>query len=271
MARAASFTANAPGGVINYVLKRPTTNQINQLGLRYSTDSNFIGTADFNRRFGGEHGLGVRVAGVVERGEDYHPGNDPHRYVGSIALDWSPVEAVHLQADAVLGRDAPRDGGGFQVFTAGAQAPIAPLNPRRQYAQPWEYQTHLTRIYGGKADWSVAPGWTLSLSGQRFDQPFTYFNAVYFLQPGRNYTGFVFNQKAQEKYTVGEAKLRGEFRTGPLAHVVTIAATTQYEQFFQSYRGFIPINPGSLDNPDLAIPEPANVLAPGKRYLDSTE
>lgn len=72
-------------------------------------------------------------AGVAERAENYRPGNDPHRYVGSIALDWSLVEALHLQAGAVLGRDAPRDGGGFQVFI-GSRALSARRPPEHAYS-----------------------------------------------------------------------------------------------------------------------------------------
>ena len=160
---AASFLYGfvAPGGTVDYALKRPTDSAFVNVAASYRSDSDVLGRIDVNQPLTGT--LGVRVNALYERGETYLDDDRQNRVAASIAADWRPSDALRVQADFTYLRTAPKSGGNATVLPFPGVPLPRPLNPRTRYLQKWERFRVGIYSYGLRGDWTFAPDWTLAL------------------------------------------------------------------------------------------------------------
>ncbi|WZB75790.1 TonB-dependent receptor [Achromobacter insuavis] len=90
-----------PGGVVNYVSKRPTAETRLALTTQVTDSGTVLLHGDAGGRFGGEDRFGYRVNLVDEQGDTYVDGGSIRRRSGSIALDWRITPDLVWSVDAL--------------------------------------------------------------------------------------------------------------------------------------------------------------------------
>jgi iron complex outermembrane recepter protein len=98
-ANALLYGITSPGGIVNFVMKRPTEEAYESISVSGASTGQVIGALDVSRRFGDESQLGVRVnlaAGHVASFVDFTGGP---KALASIAADWNPTSRLALKLD----------------------------------------------------------------------------------------------------------------------------------------------------------------------------
>ncbi|WP_441375421.1 TonB-dependent siderophore receptor [Acinetobacter lwoffii] len=105
---------STPGGVVNYVTKRPKDIQ----ALTFSADQHgqFSVATDLGGFWGDEQQFGYRINLVNEQVESYVDHVDGERYLAALALDWKTSEQSKLEFDLEAQRSEQRSVPGYQLL-----------------------------------------------------------------------------------------------------------------------------------------------------------
>jgi iron complex outermembrane receptor protein len=106
---------SAPGGVINYVTKRPTDTPLRSVVLETRERGTLYGALDLGGRFdNSDFGYRINVAG--ERLRSYIKGADGNRKFVSAAFDWRISPQALLQIDGDYQRKSQLTAPGYQLL-----------------------------------------------------------------------------------------------------------------------------------------------------------
>lgn len=259
----------APGGIINYVLKRPTDDPLRSLSTQVTDSGLALIHGDVGGRFGTDKAFGYRVNLAHEDGESYVKDNNSRRTAGSIALDWRITPDLVWRIDA-LAEHHLRTAGYFGVTPSAAGAsdwsgnaePPAPIDGSERIAPKWgrtytEYET-----YGTDLSWRITPDWKLSLAyrttefGQEVKHP-----AYFFANAQGDYEIFAENFSRRFEDQHAQALLSGKLSTGPVHHDLTFGVSrTKSDDLISSRYETTFLGPGNLASPaDFADPFANNV------------
>jgi iron complex outermembrane receptor protein len=86
-----------PGGVINYVTKRPTDEPYTAVSFSGTGYGQVVGAIDWSRRFGENNQIGVRINLAATDYQTFIPGVDGSREFGSVAVDWDPSDRLSFK------------------------------------------------------------------------------------------------------------------------------------------------------------------------------
>ena len=106
------YGASGVGGIINYVTKKPTEEQLNAITLGNTSGSNTYLHGDFGGQFDDEGTLGYRINLVTQDGETHIKQQNIKRNSVSIALDWQITDNLIIEINGnkrdhqVLGQQA---------------------------------------------------------------------------------------------------------------------------------------------------------------------
>ena len=219
-----------PGGIVNYVTKRPTAAPLRSVTVEASERGTLLGAVDVGGRFE-DRRFGYRVNVAGERLRSYVKGADGHRNFISGAFDWQISPQALLQLDADYQKKSQVSVPGFQLIN-NKTLPNIPADTMLNN-QPWSYpvQTESSNIgarftYQFNQDWNA----TVSANSHSFKRD--------------DYTAFPYGCGAQELYpgfcdngdydvydyiSLGERKkpqavqamVQGKFATGAFSHAVT--------------------------------------------------
>lgn len=222
----------APGGIINYKLKRPTDETLRSIGTQITGSGQWLLHGDIGGRLGAGAEVGYRVNLVHEAGDTYVDGGSAHRASGSVALDWRITPDLVWQVDALKARHTRRGAywalyptsDGMEGDWTLAQPP-APIDGSKRLAPSWSRNRSEHDTYGTDLNWRIAPDWRLSVayrnseSGREFMQP------VLFASATGDYSGRVWSYATRFKSDQAQAQLSGKFTTGPIAHDVVVGTS----------------------------------------------
>ena len=219
-----------PGGIVNYVTKRPTDKPLRSVTVEASERGTLLGAVDVGGRFE-DRRFGYRVNVASERLRSYVKGADGRRNFISGAFDWQISPQALLQLDADFQKKAQVSVPGFQLIN-NLTLPNIPANTMLNN-QPWSYpvETESSNIgarftYQFNQDWNA----TVTANSHSFKRD--------------DYTAFPYGCSAQELYpgicangdydvydyiSLGERKkpqavqamVQGKFATGAFSHAVT--------------------------------------------------
>lgn len=255
----------SPGGLINYVTKRPTADALNTLNFSVNQYGNAKTHADLSRR--SEAGtLGLRLNAAVEHQKSYIHANSSERYFASLATDWLISDATTLQLDFEHERRNEVNQPTFRVTTSG-QLP-SHINPRRFVGQNWaRYPTEMN-IFSGKLDHALNDNWSMlaefNWGRQMRDQSTMNLGNS---QPNGDVSfNFFDSPNQQQDFINTRLSLNGTFNTGPIQHELSVGLSShrfkyRYDEYFWGSLGFGTnlYNPVRFANPHL--PTGSNYLA----------
>ena len=95
---------SAPGGLVNYVVKRPTEQDLRTVRIETNSRGSLLGAIDLGGRFGENREFGYRINVASENLKPITHDLDGNRNLFSLAADWRitrdsvPVSYTHLRA-----------------------------------------------------------------------------------------------------------------------------------------------------------------------------
>jgi iron complex outermembrane recepter protein len=231
---------SSPGGLINYVTKRPAltksiTVQSDQRGSSY-------GALDLGGVFGSRDQFGLRLNLAGESMHSYVHNTNGSRLFGSLAADWRISGSSVLKADFEYQNKVQRSVSGYQLL-GGTTVPtnVSPsvLPGSQWWAKPNTFDTYNTSL---RYDFSLNSKWhghvAASRSNSLIDDNVAYAYGCYYVESCSTATpGYFFS--ATGDYDVydyrspGELRrddqvegiVSGQIRTGPIRHDVTVGVS----------------------------------------------
>ena len=225
---------SAPGGVINFVTKRPTDTPLRTVVLETRERGTLYGAVDLGGRFEDSR-FGYRINAAAERLRSYIKGADGNRKFISAAFDWRISPQALLQVDADYQRKSQITAPGYQLLN-NATLPNVPADQLLN-DQPWTRSVETTSSnVGVRFDYKFSPDWAATISANQHNfkrddyTAFPYGCGAQDLYPGfcgnGDYDVYNYISKGEKKSPLtAQALLQGRFATGALQHELTAGAS----------------------------------------------
>ncbi|MGQ7864054.1 TonB-dependent siderophore receptor [Pseudomonas sp. 32A] len=229
----------SPGGLLNYVLKRPTYQRYNSVTLGNAGGENYYLHGDFGGPIDSEGKFAYRLNVLTQDGETAIDLQKRRRQMISLALDWNISDDLQVQFDA--SHKESHTGGltSYWYFADQAYRPSASsLDTDKLYSQKWAFSDNETDKAGVRAKWRLNDIFSLrgAIAAQKYTQEYTY-TGPQIDAPGV-YTQplYAFAPIETQEYS-GYLFLDSQFATGPLDHKVTLGyqGNTARSLMYQSH------------------------------------
>ncbi|MBP6404805.1 MAG: TonB-dependent siderophore receptor [Ramlibacter sp.] len=126
---------SAPGGLVNYVVKRPTQRDLREVRLEATSRASVLAAADLGGRFGADRAFGYRLNMAAEQLRPVTRALDGERQLLALAADWRINRDSVLEAEIEWSHKRQPSQAGFSLL--GGRLP-APVDPRINLNnQPW--------------------------------------------------------------------------------------------------------------------------------------
>jgi iron complex outermembrane recepter protein len=158
---------SAPGGLVNYGVKRPTDQNLREVRLEASANGSVLGAVDLGGRFGEGQAFGYRLNVANETLRPITKNLDGQRNLFALAMDWRFSPASVLSAEVESSHKTQPSQSGFSLLGNTLPAPVDPrLNLNNQ---PWSQPSDFDATTGTlrfeqslNADWR----WSAQLGSQ---------------------------------------------------------------------------------------------------------
>jgi len=238
-----------PGGIVNYVTKRPTNAPLRSATVEVSERGTLYGTVDLGGRFE-DRRFGYRINAAAADLHPYVRGANGDRQFVSAAFDWQITPDALLQLDMDYQRKAQITAPGFQLIQ-GTTLPTGVSAKMLLNDQPWTRPvTTKDSNVGLRFEYKLAPDWLATVSGNKHwfkRDDFTAFpygcsneGAGYY--PGYcangDYDVYDYQSTGERKSPWGvQAQVQGQFATGALRHALTVG--TSYSERHDSFGDYV--------------------------------
>lgn len=228
----------APGGTINYILKRPTQEFSSSLSTQVVDSGLLLLHGDIGGRAGQGDQFGYRVSLVHEGGDTYIDQGESKRTSGSIALDWHITSDIIWQIDAMQGehtRDVtypwvtPNSTGTAAGGFASNGKPPKPVDGSKRIAPDFgRTYTDFTTI-GTNLNWQFTRNWSAAIAYRKTEEGREFMNGgIVLSSPEGDYEIFAQNFSGALTSEHAQGIVSGRVETGLVVHDVTLGYS-QYE------------------------------------------
>ncbi len=221
----------APGGILNYVSKRPTETRTFSVDVGYRSDSLFSEHIDAGGRFGADQRYGYRLNAVNEQGDVYFGSRLSRQALGA-AFDARLSEDLSLSADLIYQRrriDSPMPYIAADYLTGNTL--LRPIDGDVRLGSDGA-AADTRSAYGAlglqwqlDADWQLRLDYSALRTDQRFNQEY-----FYLTDQAGNYTDMTFAGHNINQFNVAQLLLQGRFATGSWEHQVVAGLSRQRQQ-----------------------------------------
>jgi len=224
---------SSPGGVVNYVTKRPTATPLLSSTVGVSERGTLYGAVDAGGRFEDTR-FGYRINAAGEKLRSYVRGADGDRTFVSGAFDWQVTPDALLQLDLDYQHKSQLTAPGYQLLANDILPPnVSPKTLLNN--QPWArpVETSSSNI-GLRFEYRIAHDWNASVAVNKHwfrRDDFTAFpygcsNEGDGFYPGYcangDYDVYDYQSTGERKSPLGaQAQIQGKFTTGALRHQAT--------------------------------------------------
>jgi iron complex outermembrane receptor protein len=238
-----------PGGIVNYVTKRPTNTPLRSATVEVSERGTLYGTVDLGGRFE-DRRFGYRINAAAADLHPYVRGANGDRQFVSAAFDWQITPDALLQLDMDYQRKSQITAPGFQLIQ-GATLPTGVSAKMLLNDQPWTRPvTTKDSNVGLRFEYKLAQDWTATVAGNKHwfkRDDFTAFpygcsneGAGYY--PGYcangDYDVYDYQSTGERKSPWGvQAQVQGKFATGAIRHALTAGAS--YSERHDSFGDYV--------------------------------
>ncbi len=126
---------SAPGGLVNYVVKRPVDAPLRSAGIEWRESGSVTGALDVGQRFGADNTFGVRLNAAAARLDPQVRNTRGDRSMLALAGDWRLSANTLVEAEFETSHRSQPSVPGFSLL--GSRVP-APVDPRLSLNnQPW--------------------------------------------------------------------------------------------------------------------------------------
>ncbi len=253
---------SAPGGLINYSVKRPTAQPLRTVTLQAGSAGASGAAADLGGRFGSSDAFGYRLNLASDKLNTPTPNTRGHRELAALAMDWRIGKDSLLEAEVEYSKRSQPSVPGLSLL--GNQLPAA--NPRINInTQPWSLPVELQgttaslrfeQAISSDWRWSAHYGTQRLKSQDRVAFPFgcTDANGVdYYADrycPNGDIDLYDFRSENERRTTqAGQLLLKGKFDTAGVQHELSVGMLrSTYKERGQS-NAFNPVGSVNLFTP----------------------
>lgn len=213
----------SPGGLVNYVLKRPTAQRYNSVTYGTPGGENQYLHGDFGGPIDSEGRFAYRVNLLAQDGETAIDGQVERRHMASVALDWNVSDDLLIQFDASHKQSETRGLTSYWYFGNQAFRPDADdLENDQLYSQRWAYNDSRHDRIGSRFQWRLndvfslrgALGYSQYTSEYAYTGP-TVYSAGLYTQPLYAFA------PVETEETSGNLFLDAAFDTAGIGHEMT--------------------------------------------------
>lgn len=159
---------SAPGGLVNYVVKRPTEQDLRTVRIETTSRGSLLGAIDLGGRFGENRQFGYRINVASENLKPLTHNLDGNRNLFSLAADWRITRDSVLEFEIEQSRKTQPSQNGYSLLGSVLPAPVDPrINLNNQ---PWSQPSVFKALTGTvrfsqalNADWR----WSAQIGQQR--------------------------------------------------------------------------------------------------------
>jgi iron complex outermembrane receptor protein len=229
---------SAPGGLVNYVVKRPLDAPLSSIGLEWRQPGTVTAAFDLSRRFGVDNAFGVRLNAAAAHLDPMVRDSEGRRHLFALAGDWRVSPDTLLEAEIETSRRSQPSQPGFSML--GDTVP-PPGDPRLSLNnQPWSLPVVMNATTASlrwqqrlSTAWRfVAHAATQQLrTDDRLAFPFGCFDpnpapdGTYYADrycPNGTYDLYDFRSENERRRTDAlDLSLQGKLQTGAIAHTLT--------------------------------------------------
>ena len=276
---------SAPGGLVDYVVKRPLEQPLTTALVEWRQPGNALGAFDLSRRFGADQAFGVRLNAAAERLDGFGDGTRGRRHALALAGDWRAGDATLIEAEMETSHRAQPSEAAFSLL--GDQLPRVPKPHVSLNNQPWTEPV----VFDGttlslRATHKLGTDWRLvaHAAQQRLKTddreafPFgcsaadgiTYYPDRYC--PDGTFDLYDFrSENEHRRQSALDLRVEGRATTGPLTHDLAVGGLrtwvkNTFEDFAYNFAGT-----GTIDGETQLPPAPDKVFANTNRQERSTE
>lgn len=219
----------SPGGVLNYVTKKPTDTPVRSVSVGYTSNSILSEHIDLGGRFGNDNMFGYRLNVTHDQGQTF---NDGHlrRNSASLALDGRLTRDLTWDFQAIWQNSNSTDQTPSFVTSSlsGSALPSVVSGSDKTLAGPGQhldtnfqfYQTGLT--YRLNADWKANLSYSHS-TAKRFRNE----DIAMLSDAAGNYADWRSDSREGHTFDQWQAMLEGNARTGGIDHQLVLGASWQ--------------------------------------------
>ncbi|HWT19582.1 MAG TPA: TonB-dependent receptor, partial [Variovorax sp.] len=219
----------SPGGIVNYVTKKPTDQPVRSIELGYKTAGIWSEHVDLGGRFGADDRFGYRLNATHEEGKTYNDGKVRRDSV-SLGLDARLTDKLTWTFDSL-----------YQKRNSTGQTPSIYLGSYTGTLLPGAISAsnqglvgagqHLEtdfRLYSSGLQYQLTPGWTLSTSYSHSSATRSRNEGIAYLQDASgSYDDYRSDSAEGHRFNQWQAMATGKLRTGDFEHQVTLGASWQ--------------------------------------------
>ena len=152
----------SPGGLVNYVLKRPTAERYNSVTYGTTGGENQYLHGDFGGPIDSEGRFAYRANLLAQDGETAIDGQVERRHMASVALDWNVSDDLLIQFDGSHKQSETRGLTSYWYFADQAFRPDADdLENDELYSQRWAYNDSRHDRVGSRFQWRLSDVFSL--------------------------------------------------------------------------------------------------------------
>jgi iron complex outermembrane recepter protein len=275
---------SAPGGVVNYVVKRPLDTPLRSARLEWREPSTVIGAIDLSQRFGTDQAFGIRLNAAAAHLDPMVRNAKGERQLAALAADWRVGPDTLLEAEVEWSHRSQPSQPAFSML--GNSVP-APGDPRLSLNnQPWslpvvfDATTASLRLQQKlSSDWKfVAHAATQRLrTDDRVAFPFgcTDTDGTYYADrycPKGTYDLYDFRSENERRRSDNlDLSVQGKLQTGAVGHTLTTGVLQSRVRNRFQQQAFNFVGTGNVEGTLLTPPDPSLTDENTNRDERSTE
>ncbi|CDG85400.1 TonB-dependent siderophore receptor [Janthinobacterium agaricidamnosum] len=216
----------SPGGIVNYVSKRPTTDKSFSAALGYQEGGAIKEHIDTGGRVGEDGAFGYRLNLLHEDGGVQEESGSINRNAASLNLDWRLTRDLTLNYDVLYQRRATV-GGTDIVIAPGFKVP-APIAGDSKLNSTGAGSDVEYSLYTTGLEYRLAPDWSANVSYRTSDSTRVYKKDQYYITNNNgNYKDRVTSELHAYHFDQVQASITGKFATFGLRHEVVAGLMSQ--------------------------------------------
>jgi iron complex outermembrane recepter protein len=276
---------SAPGGLVNYVTKRPTLKPTRSIDLSADSNGQLGAALDLGGRFGEANSQGYRLNVATDRLQSAAPGTRGNRQQLALALDSRIGQDGFLEAEFEYSRQSQSNVPGLSLLGSSGLLPAAnpKLNLNRQaWSQPTQFEgltgsLRYTQAINDQWQWSAHLGSQRLKTDDRIAFPFgctdsngvDYYADRFCLNGDADIYDFRSDGERRKK-SAAQFKLDGNVQTGSVKHALSLgllqsSGRIQTNESAYNYAGTL-----NLANPTQPIPADPSLTQPRNTLREKT-
>jgi iron complex outermembrane recepter protein len=277
---------SAPGGLVNYVVKRPTLKPVRSIDVSVDSNGQLGAALDLGGRFGANDAQGYRLNVATDRLNSAAPGTRGSRHMLSLALDSRISKDGLLEAEFEWSRRSQLEAAPLSIL--GLQGVLPPADPKLNLnRQAWSLPAVFEGLTGSlrytqaiNAQWQ----WSAHLGSQRlktddriaFPYGFECYapNFTYCDRFSDNGNADIYDFRSEGERRNKQAaqfKIDGGFQAGQIKHSLSFGALQSSSRIQTPDQAYNPVGTLNLANPTQPLnPSPTLIIGTGNTLREKT-